>query len=315
MSVPIALGLAALLAAGAASCRKGGEAGEMGRGGQARNGGQRVVTVETAPVETRGIEEALPLTGDVHGIEEAVVYADVPGKLLKKLKQAGDRVEYKEIVALVDRDEPALQFGPVEVRSPLKGVVAGVFADLGSLVGPQVPILKVADLTRARILVSIAEKDFPRVRMGLPARFTVDALGGRRFEARVSLVPPALDTRTRSAVAEIHLDNPGGTLKPGMFARVEVILSLSRGARVVPRAALLEGIAREGAGAQDSLVIRKDYFVFVIAEGRAIRRDVQVGILTEEWAQITQGIEAGEQVATLGKQNLTDGIAVEIYKP
>ena len=68
------------------------------------------VPVTAEPVQRKLVEETLELTGDVRGMNEARIYPKVPGRLLRKIKDAGDTVKKGEVVALIDRDEPALKF-------------------------------------------------------------------------------------------------------------------------------------------------------------------------------------------------------------
>jgi multidrug efflux pump subunit AcrA (membrane-fusion protein) len=267
---------------------------------KAAGGGGEAVAVATAKAERKDIEETLDLTGDIRGLNEARLYPRVPGRLLRKIKDAGDIVKKGDVVALVDRDEPALKFAAAEVTSPLSGVLTRYFVDLGQDVTPATPVCEVADVSPIKVVVSVTEKDFPRVRLGLAARFDCDAYPGETFQGKVKNMSDAMDAATRQAEVEIEAVNPQKKLKPGMFARVTLSLEPHPKAIVIPREALAEtGETR---------------YAFVVENGKARRRDVREGLRFEKEVEILGGLTEGEEVVTIGWQNLTDGTPVDVVE-
>lgn len=261
---------------------------------------QSGVPVAAAEVKRQQIEETLILTGDIRGLNEAKVYPKVPGRLMRKIKEIGEVVKKDEVIGLVDRDEPALQFAPAEVTSPLSGVLTRYYLDLGAAVTPSTPICEVADISPVKVAVMISEKDLPRIRIGQSARFSVDAYPRDAFSGRITKISEALSLGSRSAEVEIQSDNPALKLKPGMFARVEVILGVHRDAIVVPR----ESVAEQGG----------NYYSFVVKNQLAQRRDLRVGIIKPESIEILSGLAPAETLVTLGWHNLTDSSKVEIVE-
>ena len=260
-----------------------------------------MVPVTVAEVKKVLIEEELQLTGDVRGLNEAKLYPKVPGRLLRKVKDAGDVVTRGEVVALIDRDEPALKFEAAEVTSPLDGVLTRYFLDIGQNVAQTTPVCEVAVVSPVKIVVRITERDFPRVRTGMPVRFTCDPYPGESFRGRVTKMSNAMDEASRSADVEIEAANPGNRLKPGMFANVSIIVRSKPGALAIPRDAL----AATGETGH----------VFVVdASGRAVRKDVRIGIVRETDAEVLSGLSAGENVVTLGWHNLDDGALVSVVE-
>lgn len=258
------------------------------------------IPVAVTEVQRQSIEQTLILTGDVRGMNEARVYPKVPGRLLRKIKDVGDLVKKNEVVALVDRDEPALQFAAAEVTSPLDGVLTRYFIDLGEAVTPATPICEVADISPVKIVVRVSEKDLPSVKLNQSVRFTIDAYAGEVFTGRVARISEALDIASRSAEVEIYSGNPQSKLKPGMFARVEILVAVHQRAIVVPR----EAVAELGG----------NYYAFVIQDQVAHRRDLQVGIIKPDELEILSGLSPAETLVTLGWHNLTEGTKVEIVE-
>ncbi|HOX21962.1 MAG TPA: efflux RND transporter periplasmic adaptor subunit [Elusimicrobiales bacterium] len=272
--------------------------------GRFLNGADNKITAEKVPVAVTPVkravfEDQLQLTGDIRGMNEARIYPKVPGRLLRKIKDAGDAVIKGEVVALIDRDEPALKFAAAEVTSPLDGVLTRYFLDLGQNVTPATPVCEVADVSPVKVVVRVTERDFPKVRIGMPARFTADPYPGIAFSGRVVKMSDAMDDATRSADVEIQAENPSNKLKPGMFARVSLISATRPGALAIPREALA--------------AVGETTHVFVVGKsGLAEKRAVKLGLLRETDAEVLNGLAVGELVVTIGWHNLNDGTAVMV---
>jgi multidrug efflux pump subunit AcrA (membrane-fusion protein) len=260
-----------------------------------------IVPVTIAEVQKVLIEEELQLTGDIRGLNEARLYPKVSGRLLRKVKDAGDIVKKGNIVALIDRDEPGLKFEAAEVTSPLNGVLTRYFLDLGQNVSPATPVCEVAVVAPIKIVVRVTERDFPRLRIDMKARFTCDPYPGETFAGRITKMSNAMDEATRSADVEIVADNPGNKLKPGMFANVSIIINSKPEALSIPRDAL----AATGETTQ----------VFIVDDaGVARKKEITIGIVRVTDAEVLSGLSAGQKVITLGWYNLTDGARVSVVE-
>lgn len=258
------------------------------------------VPVYVAKVERKTVDEVLEITGDIRGLNEARVFPKVPGRLQRKVKEIGDSVKKGEVVALIDRDEPALKFAAAEVTSPLSGVLTRFFLDLGQNVTVATPICEVAEVSPLKIVINITEREFPSVKIGLKAAFTCDAYPKETFTGIVKKMSDALDPASRSAEVEIEAQNPGQRLKPGMFARVKLALGSHPNALVIPREALAE--------------IGESRYAFIAEDGIARRREIKVGLKLEKEAEILSGLNEGEDVITVGWYNLTEGTPIEVVK-
>jgi len=264
---------------------------------------ERALPVKVARVKRGSIEEVIYLTGNIKGEKEVQIYADVPGKLIKKLKDVGDPVKKDEVIAMIDRDEVALKFSEAEVKSPIDGEVTRYFADLGESVFPaqsmpRSPLVMVADMDKVKVIVNIIEKDVGRVKVGQEARIYVDAYPEKPFIGYVKTVSKSLDLLSRTAQAEIVIDNPEHFLKPGMFAKVNLIVKRYIGVIIIPRTALIE---RED-----------ENVVFTIKEGMAEKRIVKCGVLNDTKVQIIKGLNEGEDVIVEGNYGLIEGTKIKV---
>lgn len=188
-----------------------------------------------------------------------------------------------------------------EITAPFSGVVTARFVDPGALIqattSSNQPVLALQDLDIIRIYVSVPEVDVPWVRVGTPATLTAAAYPGKVFKAAVTRFAEALDPATRTMKAEIDIPNPEHTLRPGMYADVNLDIQAFHDAIVIPDSALtIEGSQK---------------FVWVIRQGKAQRAQVDTGLDNGVEVQIRSGISKGERVVTAGKDGLSEGKSVE----
>ena len=262
---------------------------------------EKVTLIKTVLAGKGDIEEIIFLNGDIRGLREVDVYTRVSGKLIKKIKEEGESVKKGEVVALIDRDEPALGFTKAEVKAPIKGTVIRYYVDIGDSVipqepMPQEPVLNIAYMDKVKIVVNVGEKDISKLRKGEKVRVSVDAYPGESFLGRVMRVAPAVDPRSRKVKVELEIENKDHRLKPGMFADVEIIYEEHKDVLVVPRIAVLERGGRK--------------VLFTVEDDRAKLREVKTGVSDEEKIEIVEGLTEGESVVIEGNYGLTDGAKV-----
>jgi len=254
-----------------------------------------LVKIEKARVQD--IEEYIALVGSVKAMDEAVLYPRVAGKLLRNLLTEGDQVKKDQAVALIERDEPGVQYEPAPVPSTLNGVVGRVYQDSGASVTPQTPIALVVTQGQVRVVVDVPERYVGKVRTGQAARIKVDAFPDTVFRGKVYRVSPVVDSRTRSAAIEILAENADGRLKSGMFTEVRLVVGARAGAVAVPSSAIQEDEGR--------------LYVFVPLNDTASRREVRTGITNGDYTQIASGLKSGEDLITFGLYGLKDGSKIK----
>jgi len=173
-------------------------------------------------------------------------------------------------------------------------VIGERLADEGALLNPGSPIVTVLDINSLVAVVEVIERDYQRVRPGQAAKITTDAFAGESFGGRVARIAPLLQENSRQARVEIEVANPSQRLKPGMFARVELLYRSLRGVTSVPAAALFKLKGDEGV------------FLLNRAERTVSFVPVEKGIATLGRVEIVSPALEGE-VVTLGQDQLQDG--------
>ena len=188
-----------------------------------------------------------------------------------------------------------------EIRAPFDGVVGLRDVSPGAFVQPHQRLTTLDDISILRLDFSVPERFLSRVQPGLPVRAISAAFSGTTFEGRVSRVDTRVDPVTRSLRIQAELENADRRLRPGTFMSVSLQVGEKSDAILVPEAAVVS----EG----------RSTYVFVIAGGRAERRSVVIGQRLHGQVEIAEGLAAGEMVATLGLQHLSDGAEIKIINP
>jgi membrane fusion protein (multidrug efflux system) len=132
--------------------------------------------------------------------------------------------------------------------------------------------------------------------MGQPVELSVPAYPGEKIPGRVALIAPLGDARAHTFDVTIYPSQQDGRLLAGMYAQVDVKASERPEATLVPREAVVQ---QEGANV-----------VFVVEDGKASARRVQVGVSDDQHVEILSGVSSGEEVITVGHFGLRDGQAV-----
>jgi len=245
------------------------------------------------------IAQTLSYTGNIAGGEQVTVHPiEETGRLIKYLVKEGDIVKKGQVIALVDRSIKGMEFRDAKITSPISGTVGMLFLDKGAMVAPQIPIAMIADIDRVKIKIQVIEKDLAGVHKGQSVVITVDAYPGEKFRGKLEQLSPFVDPMTRTVEGEIIVPNPGHLLKPGMFARIELITEEHTNTIVVPEKTVIE---KDG-----------ERVVFVLKGEHAEMREVETGIESEHSIEILKGLKIGEKVITLGNYGLRNGARIKV---
>lgn len=219
----------------------------------------------------------------------------------KKVFEAGglskNDMDKLETALEVSRTQVKNLLENVELRSPIDGVVTARNYDPGDLTNGQTPILVVMQINTVKVNLSISEKYFPNVKIGMPAKVTVDMYKDKEYEGKVSLVYPAIDPATRTFGIEVTIPNAKGELRPGTFSRTELTFGTAPGVMV------------EDVAIQKQLGTN-DKYLFVAKDGKAERRLVATGVQIGSKINVVSGVEPGEKVITAGISRLMQGTEI-----
>lgn len=251
-----------------------------------------------AAVDTRALAQALAEAEAYH--RQALAQHQRATALFEKRsitqQQLLDAVTAKD-VAEARLASARLDLDKSRVRAPWAGEVAAKRVEVGDYVTPGQPVIDLVDASSLKVRAPAPAADVPYLAAGAPVAIRVDAFPGEVFEGRLVRLGAELDPRARSLDVEAEIANRDGRLKPGMAARLEVPRRTLADAILVPLEALVD--------------LGEERAVFVVEDGVARRRIVELGPVVGERVVVLAGVAAGEPVVVEGEQRIADGQEVE----
>jgi RND family efflux transporter MFP subunit len=209
----------------------------------------------------------------------------------------------KVAVAEAAHERAKVMASYTRITSPYDGVVTCRNFHRGAYVrspdqGGQVPLLSVDRRDQMRVVVRVPEREIPYVHVGDKAVVEFDALPDRRFETAIARIGHGEDARTRTMIAEIDLPNKDDLLRDHMYGRVEIELEKAPEGVRIPSACLV-GNVTDGKGR-----------VFVVRDGEAGMRDIQVGKDTGATVEVFSGLDETDEIIIRPPGGLADGAHV-----
>ncbi len=256
------------------------------------------IPVRAIQVKKGALKETFFYVGDIKAENEAQVFPKVTGKIIEKLVKEGSSVKKDDVLAYIDRDEVGFQFEKAPVESPIGGILGRLYVDIGTSVSPQAPIGLVVNMDTVEVKVDVVERDLPKLKVGQEAQVKVDAYPDEVFEGVVEEVSPVVDLASRTALIKITIPNNDHRLKPGMFARINILIDEKKDVLVIARDALI----RENSS----------YYVFVVEDNKAHKRKVEIGLQENNKFEVLNGLAEAELVITMGNTRLKEGDLVEV---
>ena len=184
------------------------------------------------------------------------------------------------------------------IHAPFAGYVSSRPAAVGEYVSSASIIATILRTNPIKAQIQVAEADVPQVVIGRGVSVEVDAYKDRKFAGTVSAINPGLDPNSRAATVEALIENGDNSLRSGMFVTAQITREGGSKAVFVPKSAVYHDQPTQS------------YRVYVIQDGIAKFRGVQLGIEEGDSYQIISGVEADEIVATSGLDQLYEGARV-----
>jgi membrane fusion protein (multidrug efflux system) len=194
------------------------------------------------------------------------------------------------------------QLARMRILAPFDAVAGIRSVDLGDYVKDGADLVNIEDLSQVWLDFRLPERFIARVKPGQAVDVTLDAIPGRRFTGKIEALDSLIDANGRSLLVRARLDNPGGVLKSGLFARTRIVFSRRENAIVVPEEALVPQGGKQ--------------FVFKVVEGAngkvSKRIEAQIGLRLPGKVEILEGLAVGDSVVTAGQSRLMRGDALPL---
>ena len=204
--------------------------------------------------------------------------------------------------------EAQISLRDTSVVAPFDGEIVKKSVELGSFVGPGVPVFAMAKTDVVKIVVGVPDTGMRSVKLGQPVEVAIDAFPARTFQARVSRMASAADSTTRNFEVEVAIPNRDHLLKVGMIGSLQLPSTegeIQQSDLHVPLSSIVQ--ASEGK-----------YGVFVVSASSggeiAKLRPVEVGHVTGTDIAVVSGLASGDQIITSGANLLKDGQPVEVVQ-
>lgn len=308
------------------------------------------IPVQTVKVEKKDLSISKTFSGTLEGEEQANIVAKIPERIVSIKVKVGDAVSAGQLLIELDKSGASSQYyqaqagylnaekdlqrmkallsegaisqqmldgvqtqfniakanfdaakSAVELTSPIAGVVTALNSNIGDLAVPGMPIIVVASINRMKVIFSVGENDITSFYVGQSTEIYSELKQSLVQKGSISQISKSADIQSRSfEIKSLFSNTSDRWFKPGMFCKVKVNLKSQASSLVIPNIALVSGSESKG--------------VFVIENGKAVYKNVVVGLTDGTSSVITSGLNENEIVATTGVGNLKNGSVVHVAK-
>ncbi len=192
----------------------------------------------------------------------------------------------------------SLELDYTQIRAPIDGVIAERFVKLGNTIAEGEALFRVTSLDPLVAYLHVPEREYRHIDPGQPVGIEIDAVAGDPIAAAVTRVSPVVDPQTGTFKITVEIIDKQRRIKPGMFGRIGVIYDVHENALQVPRSAIIEN---DGAAS-----------VFVVEDGRALRKSVTTGYGNRGMIEVTGGLAEEERVIVVGQASLKQDSPVTV---
>ena len=309
------------------------------------------VKVVTMLIEKRELKDRINLPAMVESFEDLMVKSEVSGQIVDILVKEGEYVEkgqvlvslddrdyqlrldsveanydlaqmeYKRISALAEKkiaattdldkidaqlkslksqlSETRLALERTRIKAPISGRLNEIEAKIGDWMGVDKPVAQILQIGNVKVTVGIPESDVAGVFNLKEADVTIEALN-LTVKGKKVFLSRSPGTMARLYNLELVVPNPDGHILPGMFARVEIVKQTFEDTAVIPLYSVITQ--------------NNEKFVYVEKDGKAEKRNVELGLLSDWEIQIKKGLEPGDRLIIVGQRSLDSGQKIDVIK-
>lgn len=186
------------------------------------------------------------------------------------------------------------------VRSPISGIISTRSVNAGEYVTNSTAAIVVVNIDTVEVNTYLLEDEINSVKQGQDVDVVVAAVSKSPLKGRVTKVSPSADSKSKTYPIWVSIPNPGGSLKPGMFAEIQVVVSKRQGVLSVPPEAIVERGGKKVA--------------YVVDGDKALEKQVTPGI-TQGGKIEVEGLNEGDMLIVTGLQTIKTGTAVKVQAP
>jgi RND family efflux transporter MFP subunit len=220
---------------------------------------------------------------------------------LSRLEDAREEIHNRRAVLVQRRSELEIarqQLSDVSVHAPFDGAIQEKRASVGEYLAAGAPLATIVRMDPLRLRAEVPEREVPNIRVGQTVRVTTEG-DPNVYTGRIARLSPSITPQNRMLMVEAEVKNANGALRPGSFARAEIVTDDRGMSLTVPTRAIINFAGIEK--------------IIVVKDGKALEKSITTRRRTTEWTEVVSGVTVGEAVI-LEPGNLQSGQAVTVVE-
>ena len=231
-----------------------------------------------------------------------------------------------------------LQLAYTRITAPVSGVIAERSVKVGNLIQVNQNLFRIVGMDPLQAVLNVPERQLGILKAGQTVQLEADALPGKKFTGDILRIAPTVDSASGTFRVTCQFHDKTGTLKPGMFGRIDIVYDHRDEALTIPRSALIEEDGETAVFVVDAAPVKvpaadtakskdaekakdaatkdsgKDSKAIVAATPGFVahRRLVKIGYSDGDKVEIRSGLDEGARVITVGRNAVRDGTAVQV---
>jgi RND family efflux transporter MFP subunit len=220
---------------------------------------------------------------------------------LGRLQDAREEIHNREAIIAQRRSELDIarqQLTDTSISAPFDGAIQEKRASVGEFLAAGAPLATIVRMDPLRLRAEVSEREVPNIRVGQTVRVTTEG-DPNIYTGRIARLSPTITPQNRTLMIEAEVNNRERLLRPGSFARAEIVTDDRNRSLMVPTGAIttFAGVDK----------------VLVVQDGKAVEKPITTGRRTAEWTEVVGGLTAGEAVV-IEPGNLQSGQAVAVVE-
>ncbi|HET6267591.1 MAG TPA: efflux RND transporter periplasmic adaptor subunit [Acidobacteriota bacterium] len=208
-----------------------------------------------------------------------------------------DAAKYEMGTALAEQQTAQADLDRSTIRAPFSGIITERFIEKGQNIHDQQNLLTIVDRDPLLARIYLPEKEVFGLKDGEQVDLSLNSQKSVSFAGFIKQINPAVDPKTGTIKVTIEINNAPTSVRPGSFVDVRLVTQRHDNSLLIPKKALLEE-----AGEQ---------YLYLIKNGVAVRKSISVGFQDEQFAEVLNGINQGDDVVVAGQGSLRDGAKTE----
>jgi membrane fusion protein, multidrug efflux system len=220
---------------------------------------------------------------------------------LSRLEDAREEIHNRRAVLVQRRSELEIarqQLADVSVYAPFDGAIQEKRASVGEYLAAGAPLATIVRMDPLRLRAEVPEREVPNIRVGQTVRVTTEG-DPHVYTGHIARLSPTITPQNRMLMVEAEVKNTNGALRPGSFARAEIVTDDRSMSLTIPTRAIINF-----AGVEKIIVVK---------DGKAVEKPITTRRRTTEWTEVVSGVTVGEAVV-LEPGNLQSGQAVTVVE-